>query len=170
MATPGGTVGNTRARPLDPDAYERVLAGGAVLLLAAAVIAIVRGRGEWALVPVLVWIHLATIGVALALTPVMLLRARGDRRHRVTGTIWVAAMVATALLSFGIRQSNRGFSIIHLLSVWVLIQVPLLWWAARTHRVARHRRSVRGLVTGALLIAGFFTFPFDRLLGHWLLG
>jgi hypothetical protein len=24
------------------------------------------------------------------------------------------------------------------------------------------------LATGALLIAGFFTFPFDRLLGHWL--
>jgi uncharacterized membrane protein len=32
----------------------------------------------------------------------------------------------------------------------------------------RHRRGVRAMVTGALLIAGFFTFPFDRLLGHWL--
>ena len=27
---------------------------------------------------------------------------------------------------------------------------------------------VRGLVIGALLIAGFFTFPFNRLLGSWL--
>jgi uncharacterized membrane protein len=34
--------------------------------------------------------------------------------------------------------------------------------------VKRHRRSVRAMVTGALLIAGFFTFPFNRLLGHWL--
>ena len=25
-------------------------------------------------------------------------------------------------------------------------------------------------ITGALLVAGFFTFPFDRLLGHWLFG
>jgi hypothetical protein len=24
------------------------------------------------------------------------------------------------------------------------------------------------MVLGALLIAGFFTFPFNRLLGHWL--
>jgi hypothetical protein len=29
---------------------------------------------------------------------------------------------------------------------------------------------VRGLVTGALLIAGFFTLPPFRLLGGWLLG
>ena len=34
--------------------------------------------------------------------------------------------------------------------------------------LARHRRSVHGMVIGALLIAGFFTFPFNRLLGAWL--
>ena len=42
--------------------------------------------------------------------------------------------------------------------------------AARRHDIARHRKIVRGMVTGALLIAGFFTFPFHRLLGQWLLG
>jgi uncharacterized membrane protein len=35
---------------------------------------------------------------------------------------------------------------------------------------ARHRRGIRAMVLGALLIAGFFTFPFDRLLGRWLFG
>jgi uncharacterized membrane protein len=80
-------------------------------------------------------------------------------------------MLLTALLSFGIRETNGGrFSFIHILSAWVVIQVPLLWYAARTHKVALHRGSVRGMVTGALLIAGFFTFPFGRLLGHWLFG
>lgn len=54
--------------------------------------------------------------------------------------------------------------------VWALIQVPLIWWTARAHQMVRHRRAVRGMVIGALLIAGFFTFPFGRLLGHWLLG
>jgi hypothetical protein len=39
---------------------------------------------------------------------------------------------------------------------------------ARSHNVPAHRRAVRGLVVGALLAAGFFTFAFDRLLGHWL--
>jgi len=48
------------------------------------------------------------------------------------------------------------------------VAAPLIWWTARTHRVAAHRRQVRGMVTGALLVAGFFTLPFGRLLGRWL--
>ncbi len=80
-------------------------------------------------------------------------------------------MLATALLSFNVRGINNGqLSPIHLLSAYTVIQAPLIWWAARTHRIAAHRRSVRLMVTGALLIAGVFTFPFGRLLGHWLFG
>lgn len=78
-------------------------------------------------------------------------------------------MFLTALVSFAIRETSHGnFSLIHILSVFTLVQVPIIVWSARTHRVAIHRRAVRGMVIGALLIAGFFTFPFDRLLGHWL--
>lgn len=170
MASVAKVTGAER-NPLAVDTYERILAIGAVLLLSAALIAVGRGHADWPRVPGMVWAHLATIFVALALTPVMLLRRRGDGRHRLLGTIWVVAMLATAAISLFIRLTHPGhFSIIHILSVWVLIQAPLLWWTARRHQVVRHRRSVRGLVTGALLIAGFFTFPFDRLLGHWLFG
>ena len=158
-------------RPLTPDLYERVLAAGSLLLLAAVVVALVRGRGEWAEVTDVVWAHLATIGIGLALTPVMLLRVRGDRRHRALGWIWCTALFLTALDSLFIRLLNGGgFSVIHLLSIWTMIQVPIIVWSARAHNVRRHRSAVRGMVTGALLIAGFFTFPFDRLLGHWLFG
>ena len=160
-----------RAGPWAADRYERVLAVAAVVLLLAAATAVLRGRAQWPGVPMPVWLHLATILVALALTPVMLLRPRGDAAHRAIGRIWVAAMLLTAAISLGIHLIRPGgFSIIHVLSAWVLLQVPLLWWSARRHQVARHRRAVRGLVTGALLVAGFFTFPFDRLLGHWLFG
>jgi uncharacterized membrane protein len=156
---------------LAPDALERVLAVGAVVLLVTVLAALVRGHAEWGRVPPIVWAHLFTIMIALALTPIMLVRRRGDRPHRVLGTIWVVAMIATALLSFEVRLSNPGgFSFIHILSVWTLIQVPIIWWSARTHNIVRHRTAVRGMVIGALLIAGFFTFPFDRLLGHWLFG
>ncbi|OYY92018.1 MAG: hypothetical protein B7Y45_00550 [Sphingomonas sp. 28-66-16] len=159
------------AKSLAPDGFERVLAIGALVLLGFVLAALIRGRPYWGQIPTMVWLHLATMTVALGLTPVMLLRRRGDRPHRALGTIWVAAMVLTALISFGIRSVNHGgFSIIHILSVWVLIQVPLIWWSARTHRVAQHRSSVRGMVTGALLIAGFFTFPFNRMLGQFLFG
>lgn len=160
-----------RANPLAPDKYERFLAVGAAVLFGCMVAAILRGQAEWARVPALVWLHLATIAVALALTPALLLQPRGVRRHRRLGTIWVAAMIATAILSLFIRDSNPGhFSVIHIISAGVLILVPRAWWSARQHRVAAHRSAIRGIVTGALLVAGFFTFPFDRLLGHWLFG
>ena len=151
--------------------FDRVLAVGAVAMLVAMTAAIVRGRADWGSIPILVWPHLATIATALALTPVMLLRRRGDRLHRRLGWIWAAAMFLTAFDSLFIRMINRGgFSIIHILSVWTLLQVPVIVLAARRHDVARHRSAVRGMVLGALLIAGFFTFPFNRLLGQWLFG
>lgn len=101
----------------------------------------------------------------------MLWRKRGDRLHRRLGWAWSLAMVATALISLDIRQLNAGgFSFIHLLSIWTLLLVPLLIWEARRHKIGAHRSTVRGLITGALLIAGFFTFPFGRLLGDLLFG
>ena len=171
------TLAPPRTTTLAPDLFERVLAVGAVVLLAAVAVvllaavavALVKGRAEWAVVPNLVWLHLLTITVVVALTPAMLLRRRGDRRHRTLGWIWVTAMLTTAASSFFIREGNDGgFSVIHILSGWTLVQVPLIVWSARTHNVRQHRSAVRGMVAGALLVAGFFTFPFDRMLGHWL--
>ena len=167
------TLASPPARPkgLEPDPLERVLALAAGLLFAVVIVALIRGRAEWAQVPWQVWPHLVTIAIAVGLTPVMLLRRRGDRLHRQLGWVWVVAMILTALLSFNLRLINRGgFSLIHILSVWTLIQVPIIFVTARRHNVDRHRRAVRGMVIGALLIAGFFTFPFDRLMGRWLFG
>jgi len=162
---------NAKPKPVTPDGYERFLAYAALLLLAAILLALGRGFDEWGKIPWTVWAHLSTVLVAVALTPVMLLRRRGDARHRLLGRIWVIALVATAALSFAVRGINHGgLSYIHLLSAFTLVQVPLLWWSARNHRVAAHRIGVRGVVTGGLLVAGFFTFPFGRLLGHWLFG
>ena len=164
-----GAPATQKTKPLTRDRFETLLAVGAIALFTAMVTAIARGAGEWGQVPGLVWAHLATIATALLLTPVMLLRKRGDRWHRQLGWAWAGAMVLTVAISLMIRLSNNGgISIIHILSVWTLIQVPLLVYAARTHNIGLHRGAVRGMVLGALLIAGFFTFPFDRLLGHWL--
>lgn len=161
------------ARPvrLTPGPFEYLLATVATILLAMVVVALARGFDRWAGVPWQIWLHLVTVVPALALTPVMLLRRRGDPLHRLLGKIWVVAMVTTALLSLNVREINHGqFSPIHLFAIPTLIQAPLIWWAARTHRVALHRRFVLGLVTGALILAGAFTFPFGRMLGSWLFG
>lgn len=154
---------------LAPDRLEKALGALALVLLACMLIAVWKGRAQWELIPWLVWPHLATIGTALGITPVMMWRKRGDKLHRALGWVWSLCMLTTALVSFGIRMTNPGgLSLIHILSVFTLIGVPWLIYNARSHKVDAHRRGARGFVIGALLIAGFFTFPFDRLLGHWL--
>jgi uncharacterized membrane protein len=156
-------------KPLAADPYEKILAALAIVLLLTVLAALLRGQPFWDRVPLLVWAHLATILPALALTPVMLLRPRGDALHRLLGKVWVVAMFLTAVISFGVRLSRHGgLSFIHLISAYVIVAAPLIWWTARNHEIARHRRAVRGMVTGALLIAGFFTLPFGRMLGSWL--
>jgi uncharacterized membrane protein len=157
------------APKLTPDTFDRILAGAALILLAAVTAALIRGQEEWNRVPPFIWAHIATIYIAVSLTPIMLLRRRGDRLHRQLGWIWAGAMFLTALLSFGI-QGTGSFSWIHLLSVLTLTQVPVIVWSARHHKIQVHRLSVRSMVAGALIIAGAFTFPFERLMGHWLFG
>lgn len=160
-----------RRHPWAPEAFDKILAVAAAILLAAVLAALARGFDQWDRVPAVVWAHIATILVALVLTPFMLLRKRGDRPHRVLGWIWASALFLTAAISFEVRTINPGgFSFIHLLSVLTIVQVPLIVLYARRHDWKRHRSAVRGMVTGALLVAGFFTFPFGRLMGAWLFG
>lgn len=153
-----------------PTHFERALGLAAVVMLAAVIIAITKGYGTWSRIPLVVWGHVSTVVVALGLTPFMLWRRRGDRVHRKTGYIWVGAMFLTALISFGVRTDNGAFSVIHILSLFTLIQAPLIVVLARKHAVTQHRTAVRAMVIGALLIAGFFTFLPHRMLGQWLLG
>ena len=160
----------SRRLSLVPNMFERLLAFGAAVLFVVVIAALLRGRSQWPTVPVIVWLHLGTIIVALALTPVLLLQSRGVRRHRLLGYAWVAAMMSTAALSFAVRNGTGHLSVIHLLSALTLIMAPALAWFAHSHRVRPHRATAVSLVAGALLIAGFFTFPFGRLLGRWLLG
>jgi uncharacterized membrane protein len=157
--------------PLAPDALEKGLAAGSVLLLSALLAALFRGRAEWDHLTLSVWLHLISIAGALILTPILMLRRRGDRTHRKLGWVWAALMFGTAVISFNIRFNTPGqLSWIHLLSVLTILLVPSIVFTARRHKIKTHRNFARGTVIGALLLAGFFTFPFERLLGRWLFG
>jgi uncharacterized membrane protein len=150
---------------------DKSLAVAAVVMLAFVLAALARGHAHLLAQPLAILSHLATIIVAIALTPIILLAPKGVGRHRALGYVWCGAMALTALISFSIKGINPGhFSAIHLLSLFTFAQLPLIIWSARTHRLVRHRRAVRMTVLGALLIAGAFTFPFNRLLGRWLFG
>jgi len=163
-------VTKTMPATLAPTWLDQLLAGLSALMLAFVMIALFRGMEEWARLPANIWFHLVTIIIALALTLIMLLRLRGDRLHRLLGYVWLVSMVSTALVSFTMRYINQGtFSFIHILSVLTLYVSYKLVRNARAHDPIGHRREVRGIVMGALMIAGFFTFQFDRLMGRWLM-
>lgn len=156
---------------LTPRRIERVLGVLSLILLGLVIAALAKGSAYWVRLPWTLWLHLVTMMITLALTPAILWMRRGTRLHRQLGYAWVAALAVTAIDSFAIRMANKGgLSFIHVLSVVTLIALPILVTSARRHQHARHRRTVRGLVIGALLTAGFFTFPFHRMLGSWLFG
>jgi uncharacterized membrane protein len=80
-------------------------------------------------------------------------------------------LAASSIASFGIRLMNDGgLGPIHILSTLTLIGCFRVIQTARAHQHDRHRLTIRLIVGGALLTAGFFTFQFDRILGQWLRG
>lgn len=171
MATmAGGAPVSRLPLPLAPDRVERALGVLTLVLLGFVLAALAKGAAQWGKLPFVLWLHLATMIATLALTPAILWMRRGTRLHRRLGYAWVAALGLTAIDSFAIRGGNGQLSLIHVLSVVTLCALPPLVMTARRHDHKRHRRIVRGLVIGALLTAGFVTFPFHRLLGSWLFG
>lgn len=139
------------------------IAGGAILL------ALVRGIASGAVIGSSVrslWLtlHLLTVLPALPLGAYVLLRPKGDAAHRALGKLWGVLMLLAALSSFGLGSK---FSVIHLLSVLVLIAVPRAVMLARRHRIEAHRRAMSLTYLG-LAVAGLFTLLPGRLLGSWL--
>lgn len=152
-----------------PGGMDYVLSAGCVAMLVAMGLAVWRGREQLAMVPGTYPIHFGTLAVALAITPVMLLRAKGDRLHRTFGYIWIAAMVITSIDVMFIRDINDGgFSLVHLLVPLTLYTCWRIVATARAGNHAAHRKHVHGIVIGALLVAGFFTFMFNRLFAVWI--
>ena len=117
-------------------------------------------------------LHAFTAITAFVLGLVQLLGAKGTGRHRALGYLWVALMLVIAISSFwihGMRQLGP-FSLIHLLSIMVLVMLPAGVFFARIHRVRGHKRTMLGLFAGALVIAGLFTFVPGRLMPQVVFG
>jgi len=122
--------------------------------------------------PFVVQLHAFAAMAAFVLGIVQFAAPKGTLPHRTMGYAWVGLMLLVAASSFAIHgmQQWRGFSVIHLLSVSVLVLLPLAVLAARRHRVATHRRAMIALFAGALVIAGAFTLLPGRIMHHVLVG
>ncbi|MFM2422242.1 MAG: hypothetical protein RL291_772 [Pseudomonadota bacterium] len=101
-----------------------------------------------------------------------LLGRKGTVPHRVLGWLWVGLMAIVALSSFWISElkSWGPFSAIHLLSIFVLIQLPLAVMAARRHNIRAHKITMVSMFFGALVVAGAFTCLPGRIMYRVMFG
>ncbi len=152
-----------------PSWFDYLLSVLSVALVAAVALAVWGGWEQMSLFPATYFVHFGTIILMLALNPFILLCEKGTPRHRLIGKIWLVTMIVTAAVSLLIRDINDGgFSPIHILSIFAFYGSWRIYSSARKGDHKSHRRHVYTLIIGALLIAGFFTFQFDRLFDRWL--
>ena len=118
--------------------------------------------------PWYVLLHLYLSLGALATGLWSLSRRKGDRLHKALGWAWVCLMLTTAAISFAIQGGGR-LSMIHVLSVVVLVTVPLGLIHIRRGNVQGHKYAMICNFVG-LVIAGAFTLLPYRILGQFVFG
>ena len=122
--------------------------------------------------PLTIQLHAFAALAAFALGVAQLSGVKGTTRHRAMGYAWVTLMLIVAGSSFWIHDLRiwGPWSPIHLLSIFTLAMLPLGVWHARRHEVRHHRWTMIGIFSGALVIAGFFTFGPGRIMSKVLFG
>jgi uncharacterized membrane protein len=117
-------------------------------------------------------LHAVAAMAAFALGVVQLAAPKGTLPHRTLGWIWVLLMAVVAASSFWIHQIRLvgPWSPIHLLSIFTLVMLPLGVWRAHRHDVKAHRRTMIGIFTGVLVIAGLFTLVPGRIMHAVIFG
>lgn len=121
--------------------------------------------------PVAIQVHLACALAALALGAALMAARKGRGFHRAAGWVWVSLVATTAVSSLFITSLAHGrWSLIHLMTGWTLIALPLgvIW--ARRHQVARHRRTMMGLFYGGFAINLFIAMIPGRTLWNIVFG
>jgi uncharacterized membrane protein len=114
-------------------------------------------------------IHFYAAIVAFLIGAFQLLTRKGTALHKVLGRLWVLTMSIICVSSFWIKELMPngilfGYSPIHFLSVFVLIQISLGVYFARVGNILGHKKCMTYTYVGGLLVAGAFTFYPDRLL------
>lgn len=121
--------------------------------------------------PMVVQVHLLAAVAAVAAGAIILWARKGRTFHRVMGWGWAGLMGVTAGSSlFIVGLNGNAWSLIHLLSGWVLVFMPIAVRAARKHDVNLHRRAMTGLFWGASIVAGGFAFLPGRLMWRLFMG
>jgi uncharacterized membrane protein len=106
--------------------------------------------------------HIAAAIGAVVLGGIMLALKRGTPIHRRAGRVWVALMLITALVSFGIKSSGN-FSWIHLLSVGILVTLGGAIYAILHRNISKHQRMMISAYIGLIAAGAAALLPHRRL-------
>jgi uncharacterized membrane protein len=128
--------------------------------------------------PLEVLIHLFTALAAFFLGAWQIWGSKkGSKWHKQLGWLWFALMttVATsAIFIQGLAEAGVwnlwGFSLIHLFVLLTFWSVPRAILAVRRGDIETHKKEVKGLYLGGMLIAGGFTFLPGRTMWHIFFG
>lgn len=128
---------------------------------------------DWALLasqPLKLQVHIAAALTALAVGIVIMMRPKGKAVHKALGWAWVTAMAVTAVSSLFITTLRDGYSLLHLLSGWTIIALPMAVFAIRRGNVKAHRSAMTGMFVGGLILAGALNFIPRRLIWRVIFG
>ena len=114
--------------------------------------------------PVHILLHMIAALVAVLVGGVVLFRKKGTNAHRIMGRLWVGLMLYVAIGSFFIQARGR-LSLIHILSVVIIISMLLAVYAILRGHVRQHKISM-SISYASLCIAGLFTLLPYRMLGQ----
>ncbi len=117
-------------------------------------------------------LHMASAIVALVLGGLILWRRKGTPWHKLLGKVWVGLMLIVAFSSFFINEIRLwgAFSPIHLITIYVLVNLYLAISLVRKGNIKAHRQSMQGTYIGGLIIAGGLTLLPGRLTFEILFG
>lgn len=115
--------------------------------------------------PIAVIIHLIVALLALVFGLLMWFRPKGTPSHKLIGRGFIGLMIITATTAIFIRQLNGGhFSWIHIFVPITFIGAYQIVSTIRRGEVERHKKHVRNMFFGALLIPGLASFLPGRTL------
>ncbi len=104
-------------------------------------------------------IHVVAAMAALVIGTVILSLPKGRGPHKSLGWAWVVAMAVTAASSLFMTGLNgNAYSLVHVLTGWTIIALPMGVLAIRNRNVIAHRRAMTGIFLGGLVVAGALTF------------
>ena len=161
-----------------PFANRRILVRGAAILLVGTAAASLPALGlhapDWSVLAAqspLVQAHVGAAVAALLIGGGLMLGVKGRRLHRVFGWACAALVMIAAFSSMFIRSVNGdALSLIHGLSAWTMLTLPLAVLAARRRNVQRHRKMMHSLFYGGLVLAGLFAFVPGRTMHNVFFG